>query len=144
MDEHLPNAKSARSADERDKIRRIVMQRGLCGLANDTKWDELINAMRARPDWRPSFRYKCVDGQPSEWDVEWSYHLPFPMLSIEWLDIHFAQEVRAHRLPPRIEIVDHSGWIEDLLKNIGLDFRKGSKMIRVFGYSPRGLDLFEE
>ena len=50
----LPTAKSARSPDERDKLRRVVAQRGLCGLANDTKWDEFIGAMRARTEWRPS------------------------------------------------------------------------------------------
>jgi hypothetical protein len=142
--DNLPNAKSARSPDERDKVRRVVSQRGLCGLANDTKWNEFIDAMRARLDWRPSYRYKCVDGGPSGWDVEWFYHLPFPLVSVEWMDIFFAQEVRIHRLPVRYETIDHSGWIEDMLKSIGLDYRKGAQMIRIFGYSPRAMDLFDE
>ena len=144
MDETLPNAKSARSPDEREKVRRIVSQRGLCGLANDTKWDEFITAMRARSEWRPSYRYKCVDGPVSDWDVEWFYHLPFPLLSVEWLDVFYIQEVRVHRLPARTDVIDHSGWIEEILNGIGLDFRKGTKMIRIFGYSPRGCELFDE
>lgn len=144
MDECLPNSKSARSPDEREKLRRVVSRRGLCGLANDTKWNELIDAMRAREQWRPSYRYKCIDGSPSNWDVEWFYHLPFPMLSVEWLDIAHIQEVPVHRLPARVDFIDHSGWIEEMLRGIGLDYRKGTKMIRVFGYSPRGAELFDE
>jgi len=110
---------------------------------NDTKWDEFIAAMRARTEWRPSYRYKCIDGPPSGWDVEWFYHLPFPLMSVEWLDIAYLQEVREHRLPPVVHAIDHSGWVEELLRAAGLDFRKGVTMIRVFGYSPRSSELFD-
>lgn len=144
MSETVPGAKSARSPDEREKLRRIAVQRRLCGLANDTKWDELIEAVRARTDWRPSYRCKCIDGPPSGWDVEWFYHLPFPMLSVEWLDVYIIQEVPLHRLPARMDVIDHSVWIEELLERIGLDHCKGTKMIRVYGYSPRGTELFDE
>ena len=144
MGKTLPDAKSARSPEERETLRRVVLQRGLCGLANDTKWDELISTIRHRADWRPSYRFKCIDGPPSQWDVEWFYHLPFPMLSVEWLDIYHIQEVRVHRLPARTDIIDHSIWIEELLKRVGLDYRKGTKMIRTFGYSPRSMELFDE
>lgn len=140
----LPTAKASRSPGERDKLKRVIAERGLCGLANDTKWDEFITAMRARGGWRPSYRYKCVDGPPSGWDVEWFYHLPFPLLSVEWLDIAHTQEVREHRLPPRIEVIDHSAWLVPLLRGVGLDFRVGASMIRVFGYSPRSLELFDQ
>jgi hypothetical protein len=139
----LPSAKSARSPDEREKLKRLVAERGLCGLANDTKWDEFISAIRARGDWRPGYRYKCIDGPPSSWDAEWFYHLPFPLLSVEWLDVGFLQETREHRLPPRIHISDHSPWLEELLRCVGLEYQKGREMIRVFGYSPKSLDLFD-
>jgi hypothetical protein len=143
MSEMLPNAKSACSPTEREKLRRIIRQRGLGGLANDTKWNELIEAMRARTEWRPSYRCKCIDGPPSPWDAEWFYHLPFPLLSVEWLDIYYLQEVREHPLLPS-RVVDHSAWIEPLLRDIGLDYRKGDAMIRIFGYSPRSLELFDQ
>jgi hypothetical protein len=82
MDASLPTAKSARSPDEHAKLKRVIAERSLCGLANDTKWDEFISAMRVR-DWKPSYRYKCIAGPPSSWDVEWFYHLPFPLMSVE-------------------------------------------------------------
>ena len=139
----LPTAKSSRRVDEREKLQKIVARRGLCGLANDTKWDEFIGALRARTEWRPSYRYRGIDGPISGWDVEWFHHLPFPMLSVEWLDIAHRQEVREHRLPPRITVIDHSEWIVPLLEKVGLDYRVGKEMIRVFGYSPRSSELFD-
>lgn len=133
MNDTLPNAQSSRWPNERDKLLRVIEKRGLCGLANDTKWNELIGAMRRRTDWRPSYRYKCIDGPPSTWDVEWFYHLPFPMLSVEWLDIS-----------PVSAVVDHSAWIEELIKEVGLDYHKGATTFRIFGYSPRNMELFED
>jgi hypothetical protein len=53
----LPIASTSRPG-ERDRLRRIIERSGLCGLANDTKWDEFITAMRSRTEWRPSYRYK--------------------------------------------------------------------------------------
>ena len=144
MGDSLPNSKSARSPDERRKVKRVIAERGLCGLANDTKWDEFISEMRSRKGWKPSYRFKCVDEKPSSWDVEWSYHLPFPFISVEWFDISFLQESRERRLPSRIHVTDHSSWIEELLRRIGLDCQKGNNMIRVFGYSPKSMELFEQ
>jgi hypothetical protein len=144
MSKTLPSAKSSSDPAERDRIRRLVSERGLCGLANDTKWDEFIGAMRARTDWRPSYRFKCIGGIPSRWDVEWFYHLPLPMIAVEWFDVGYQQELREHRQPPRVQMIDYSPWLEELLRRVGLDFRKGSSFIRIFGYSPRSLELFDE
>jgi hypothetical protein len=144
MDETLPNAKSAADPYERAQVQRIISQRGLGGLANDTKWNELISAMRSRKDWCPGYRFKCIDGPPSRWDVEWFYHLPFPFIAVEWLDIGRLQEITEHRLPPRKHIIDHATWIEPLLLKIGLDYRMGAELVRVFGYYPRNLDLFDQ
>jgi hypothetical protein len=65
-------------------------------------------------------------------------------LSVEWLDLAQVQEVRDHRLPPRVTVVDHSEWLVTLLQDVGLDYWVGATMIRVFGYSPRSLELFDQ
>jgi|SRR5580704_3892859 hypothetical protein len=144
MEESIPNARSSRFPGEREKLKRLIAQRGLAGLASDTKWNELITAMRSRKEWRPAYRFKCIDGPPAAWDREWFYDLPFPFLSVEWFDIAHLQEITIHRLPIRKDIIDHSTWIEPLLRDIGLDYRGGSKMFRVFGYFPRDLELFDQ
>jgi hypothetical protein len=144
IDMPVPNSKSGQLNGEREKLKRLVARRNLCGLANDTKWDELINAMRARDrDWTPRFRFKCIDGPPSGWDSEWFYHLPFPMLSAEWLDISCTQEITNNRLPRCTQIIDHSRWIVEILDKAGLDYQTGKTMIRVFGYSPKDQTLFD-
>jgi hypothetical protein len=65
MNDEAPNAKSGWPPDERARLKRGVDRRGLCGLANDTKWDELIKAMRLREGWTPDFRCKRIDA-PAE------------------------------------------------------------------------------
>jgi hypothetical protein len=65
-------------------------------------------------------------------------------MSVEWLDLTFVEETQKRRLPPRGHVVDHSPWIEDLLKRVGLDFKRGAQMIRIFGYSPREEHLFDQ
>jgi uncharacterized protein DUF6678 len=144
MDKSLPHAKSARTPDESEKLKRVVAARNLCGLANDTKWNEFISAMRSLQGWKPRYRFKCIDGPPSSWDGEWFYHLPFPLISVEWFDLEFVQETTIHRLPPRVELTDHSDWLVELLKRVGFDFQKGSTVIRIFGYSPKSFELFDE
>ena len=75
--------------------------------------------MRAREGWKPRNRCKCIDAPlHDEWDGEWFYHLPFALISLEWLDVQFLEETIEHRLPQRVDVTDHSGWIEDLLKRI--------------------------
>jgi hypothetical protein len=55
---------------EKEKIRRAIEARQLVGAANDTKWGELLDAIRRRQGWRPSYRFKCVAGPISRWDVD--------------------------------------------------------------------------
>jgi hypothetical protein len=143
MSSPIPTAKSASSPEDRDRLRRVVQQSRLCGLANDTKWNEFIDAMRAREGWKPKFRCKCGDGIPSEWDGEWFYHLPFPLLSLEWLDLAFIERKHCGRLIAPV-LTDHSAWLEDLLTQVGFEYQRGSTMIRIFGYSPKNFDLFDK
>ncbi|WP_366039376.1 DUF6678 family protein [Rubinisphaera sp.] len=37
--------------EEKDRIRRVISERGLSGAANDVKWGRLIDAMRQRDGW---------------------------------------------------------------------------------------------
>lgn len=145
---NLPSAKSvpirAFRRDENRTIRRTVARRQLCGLANDTKWDELIDAVRGRKGWKPRFRWKCVDGPVSWWDGDWSYHLPFPLKSVEWLDLSVTESITNNRLPQKTITTNHADWLEELALKIGFEYRKGREMIRIFGYAPRSLEVFDQ
>lgn len=139
-----PNAKSETGPFERSEAKKIIARRGLVGLANDTKWNELLDAMRTRKAWRPAFRTQTVEGCVSGWDSEWFHHLPYPLISVEWMDLTCQERIHVHRLPSREEIIDHSQEIELLLRRIGFDFERGLRTIRIFGYFPRNRDLFGE
>ena len=116
------------------KLRRLVARLNLTGLANDTKWDELLTAMRSKTVWVPRFRYRCIDSDfVSPWDGEWWHHVPMPMISVAWMDLqHFEFD---RRLPPRR--IDHGVELCGLLDRIGLDYTVGEHAIRIFGYAPR-------
>lgn len=121
------------------KLRKIIAALGLTGLANDTKWNELITAMRNVPiaGWSPAFRYRCVDSDfVSRWDGEWWHHLPFPFISVMWMELRYLEEIHRGRLVVP-KVVDHSAEVAGLLGTIGFDYEKGATAFRVFGYAPR-------
>ena len=87
--------------------------------------------------------YQCVDGPASGWDVEWWYHLPLPMMSVEWFDISFVQSTWRGRLVPP-EITDHRDWILAILDGARFCYEVHGDIIRIFGYLPKNFDYLEE
>ncbi len=151
MKEMLPKANDELVPLERPftseipKLRKLAVAGGLSGLANDTKWNELLKFMRSKgaEEWTPCFRFKCIDSERiSGWDGEWFYHLPFPFVSVHWLDLRFTEEIYVAKLLPR-KRVDHSIELLEVLSAIGLDFEKGAEVIRIFAYSPRDYTGFK-
>lgn len=126
---------------ERLKLQAVVVARKLGGLANDTKWKELVETCHAM-DWQgPLYRYKCIDSDNiSALSGEW-HAVPFPFNAIEWLDMTYAETIR-HGVLLLVENIDHSREIEVMLKKIGLDYKKGKEFIRIFGYAPRNEECF--
>ncbi len=100
------------------EAKRIIVERQLIGAANNTKWNKLISEIRELP-YKPCYRTKVVSGYISEWDSEWYYHLPFPLLCVEWIDINLSESVL------------------DLIQNIGFEFETTESFIRVWGYFPK-------
>ena len=127
---------------ERTKLRIVATNRQLGGLANDTKWKELIDTCHTM-DWRgPFYCCKCIDSDyVSPLNGEW-HAIPFPFSAIEWLDIFYIETSRRGGLLP-LETTDHSTEIEEAIKSIGLDYKKGKESFRVFGYAPRNEDGFD-
>jgi hypothetical protein len=125
---------NASVGNEVERLRRVVARQELCGLASDTKWNELLEAMRTRSGWTPAFRYKCIDSDfVSRWDFEWWHHVPMPFISVSWIEIQHSEFDR--RLPPTR--IDHAPELSALLDGIGLDYRIRPTAIRIFGYAPR-------
>ncbi len=122
--------------NRKDNFRAEAASRGLVSAANTTKWNELISFVRSLPDWRPSYRTKSVTGHISGWDVEWSYHLPFPFSSVQWLDIGLHEHVAVGNLVPP-QTIDHSALLLSVLRRIGFEFEAHQDVVRVWGYLPK-------
>lgn len=134
------------SASEKDKIDalRFIKMRNLVGAANNTKWNEFICEVREWKNWKPPFRSKWVTGHISEWDCEWCYHLPFPFIGVQWLDLYFIGEIVDVRRHHSIKEFDHSESLTELLDKIGLSYEKGKTTLRIWGYLPKCYELFDE
>tara|TARA_R110002020_G_scaffold36546_7_gene109964 strand:- start:1368 stop:1769 length:402 start_codon:yes stop_codon:yes gene_type:complete len=128
----LPSSESAPKGVDVAKIKKMIVRRNLTGLANSTKWNELIDSVRARTDWQPSYRSKSVEGYVSGWDVEWCYHLPFPFVGVEWFDISLQSTQQRQ----------DTSWIVNLVEGIGFEFEAREGMLRIWGYGPKSYDDF--
>ena len=131
----LPTARSSPVGFDVAKLRAFIWEQGLVGVSNNTKWDELINLVRARRDqegWAPSYRSKWVSGQVSGWDCEWDCHLPFPFLGVRWFDISTLGTGG----------VDESRWLLPAVAQIGFDHELAGDVIRIWGYLPRCYEDF--
>jgi len=129
----LPMANSVPTGTNIEKLRKVVLSKQLVGLANNTKWNELISAIRCLEDWKPSYRSKSVSGYISEWDVEWTYHLPFPFMAVEWFDISLEHSFEHNDLILKIK---------SLVKEIGFEFEIQNNVLRIWGYGPKSYENF--
>ena len=91
--------------------------------------------------WKPRFRFKRVDDVPCAWDADWYYHPD--MIAVEWFDVSVLEETIEYRLPPKRTVTNHSAWLQQLLRRVGLEYQQGKTMIRIFGYSPKSYDLLD-
>ncbi|MCG7564957.1 hypothetical protein MHM95_01435 [Pseudoalteromonas sp. CnMc7-15] len=78
----LPMADAVSDEKYKKEAKSIIAERQLVGVANNTKWNELISEVCEFSE-KPCYRTKVVNGYISDWDSEWYYHLPFPLLSVE-------------------------------------------------------------
>jgi hypothetical protein len=147
-----PKANAERLHDDRPfiseipKFQKIIAKRGLVGLASNAKWNELITIMRdmQKSDWSPGFRYQLVTScDVSSWDGEWWHHLPFPMVSVMWLDLDCIENIYTPRLLPK-KTVNHVDRISEVLSQIGFDFDTSSEVIRIHAYGPKDYTDFPE
>lgn len=137
----LPLADATPVGDDKEKIASQARRKFSGALANDTKWNEIIEYVRGFEGWRPSYRSKWVNGHISGWDTEWSYHLPFPFVGVEWLDIGLHESIAKGRLIAP-QIIDHSSAILEKLKEVGFDFEVKGDVVRIWGYYPKSYEDF--
>jgi len=73
---------------------------------------------------------------------ERAYPKQFPLVELG-VRSYVHSEYGEQRVPT-FKVLEWREAPEELLNAVGLDYRKGAAMIRIFGYSPRSLELFDE
>jgi hypothetical protein len=118
----------------RERVMRYTHREQLASVMNDTKWKELVEAMRAMPAGKPLYRIKDVlDSCPElgPWDNEWFCHL-WPYYGIEWIEI---DPTRQRQLGPG---ADQTDAIVVALRECSIPFSFQGRYIRVWGYTRPG------
>ena len=93
---------------------------------NNTKWDELREAMYDLGELRPRWRTKDVSGYLSPWDGEWLCHFRVGgYTSIEWVEIGVGSVMQEAAVLAALRAVHVPG------ERVGQGFR-------VYGYSTPG------
>jgi hypothetical protein len=136
----LPMADAVSDFNYESKTKKLILNRQLVGAANNVKWNTLLTSVRSETSM-PCFRTKVVNGYVSHWDNEWYYGLPFPMLSIEWLDIEFeAAELINGKFTDKM--IDKKMWIIGIVEKAGFEYETNERFVRIFGYFPKCYEAF--
>jgi hypothetical protein len=129
------------------KLRKLIKALNLVGLANNTKWNELLTHMREqrvkKEFWLPKFRFKCIDSDyVSNWEGDWFYRVPYPFICVSWFEIEYTEYFMDQFGQQKVKF-DYLSQFDCLLKQIGFDYIIGKNAIRIFGYAPKDKTEFE-
>lgn len=133
----LPMAESCPKDVDLEQVRKIIKEKNLVGLSNNTKWNELISLIRNNK-WFVSHRSKWVSGFISDWENDWYYRLPFPFIGVEWMDLEFIKH----------DFITHGGSTKEVavcfkieilsaLRDINFEFQASNDFVRIWGYGPK-------
>jgi hypothetical protein len=132
---------------DKAKVRAAIEARGLVSVMSDTKWRELVSAVKKLP-FAPAFQIKDVLGAapvPPSFgeDVwhggDWGEGL-YPHYSVEWIRVR--PRIVRHRgnyASPEVEDIE-SAFVA-VLHEVGVPHRKLGECIEIFGYAESTADL---
>lgn len=126
-----------------DQVRQEICRRGLVSLMNDTKWEELKDAVCHELAFTPPYQLKLVLAplpDPEQFECEeyslgdWSDECLLPFYEIEWLRVR--PRVLLHRgrlIAPEVQSVE-PGLLE-ILRRYHIPYRRDADTIWIYGYA---------
>lgn len=128
------------------KVQRIIEQKGLYSYMNNTKWDELITAVREEMPFPPPYKMKFVTETVEDWEQDFKedvYYLcywcgeEFPTkdyyFNIEWLKVRPRYlEHRGKLVAPAV--IDVSPKFEEILTRYNIPFELEEGTYCIYGY----------
>lgn len=120
----------------KQKAFTAVKERGLYSCMNDTKWNELRQAMLNEMPFPPIYVIKSLlnDDCSIENEIykdsielgEWYYF--GETVDIEWV------KIRPRRIKPDRSVEDESGRLEELLRKYNIPYEKSGDVFCIYGY----------
>lgn len=133
----------------KERVKNIVRQRNLVSYMNNTKWNELRNAMMNEMPFSPPFIVKflfeenCLEQQFLEKDVDysgdWYYGLSIDghyfngAFAIEWLKIR-PRYIKHRGMLIAPEIIDAEDIFVSILKKYSIPYEENNGVYCIFGY----------
>lgn len=130
----------------REQMLRIVAQRQLTSMMNDTKWLELQEAVSTLPfppayieklltDDDAAYEDKTFEKEPTyfgDWAPFYNEGMPL-FFSIEWMKIRPRYSKYRGRLIPN-EIIDETAELVTILKRLSIPFEEDNGTFMIWGY----------
>ncbi len=132
--------------DVKEKILRIVNERNLCSYMNNTKWNELITAVKNEMSFPPPFDIKYLTQEEvtqsefenkdvdywGDWEGE-NFPTQEYYINIEWIKIRPRYlKYRGKLIAP--ELVDESKKIKEILERYNISFEEKDGFYCIYGY----------
>lgn len=130
----------------KDKVFRIVCERNLCSYMNDTKWNELITAVKNEMPFAPAFIIKYVtqetvtqnkiETEDVDYFGDWKGE-NFPpqefYFNIEWIKVRPRYlKYQGKLIAPKL--IDASKNFEEILYRYNIPFEERDGLYCIYGY----------
>lgn len=129
----------------KEKVQRIISERHLCSYMNNTKWNELVTAIKQEMPFPPPFDIKYLteentfchylDDGDVDYCGDWSSAFP-PQeyyFQIEWIHVRPRYlKYRGRLVEP--EVIDGSEIFESILKRYHIFYEEKDGLYYIYGY----------
>jgi hypothetical protein len=117
-----------------DKLTKLIFDRQLVSVMNQTKWREFASAMTANPAFTPTARVTYIDGCVSSFSyLDWECIRLGENRMFERIDLDPIKREYAGRLIGQTE-TDFSEWIKQALNQHSIPFEEIDGLFRINGY----------
>lgn len=137
------------ASDLKERVRKIIQQRNLCGYMNDTKWNELRTAMMNDMPFPPPYILKFLFEEEAVGDKsfyedvyylgDWysgfaiEEHYFNGAFAVEWIKVRPRYlKHRGHLIEP--EVIDAEDKFVEILKRHSIYYEENDGVYCIYGY----------
>jgi hypothetical protein len=124
----------------KQKVMKIISEKNMYSIMNNTKWSELQNAIKELPFPPPYLlRYVTDESDPLPFNGEvkflgdWSEEPLFPFFRIEWVKVR-PRYLRCRGRLIEDELVDETEQFVSILKKYSIPYEEESGDFTIYGY----------